>query len=286
MRTWMGAVAATIALGATSTAEAACTAAPVSAETLRTSIDDAMQEYPRFEEGSFLPRAEGIIASIPCLTEIAKPDLVARIHRLTALKVRISDGNDRRARLAFASARSLDATYELPSWLAGPLDPERAEYNAIPLDLITKVDLRQPTEDGGSVFLDGKATLERPKNVPTLFQRKIVDRVVETAYLWPADPDPIYDMVPIYEDRPPTSARLLVSGGAAAVAGAGATLISLAGWDITNICPEDPRDVCRLQARDRIIAGSAMVVGGTGGFLFGQYFLDGSGAVIGIKTRW
>lgn len=286
MRTWMGAVASTIALCGSSAAEAACSGAPVSADTLRSAIDDAMQEYPRFEEGNFLVRADGIVASIPCLTDVAKPDLAARIHRVMALKVRISDGNDRRARLAFASARSVDANYELPSWLAGPLDPERAEYNAIPLDLISRVDLRQPTEEAGSIYLDGKAGLERPKNVPTLFQRKVVDRVVETTYLWPADPDPVYDMVPIYEDRPPTSARLLVSGGAAAVAGAGATLISLAGWDITNICPEDPQDVCRLQARDRIIGGSAMVVGGTAGFLFGQYFLDGGGPVIGIKTRW
>jgi hypothetical protein len=286
MRTWMGAIAATVALVTSSAAEAACTGSPVSAETLRSTIDDALQEYPRFDEGSFLPRAEGIIASIPCLTDVAKPDLVARIHRLTALKVRISDGNDKRARLAFASARSVDPTFELPSWLAGPLDPERAEYNAIPLDLISRIDLRQPTEDAGTVYIDGKATLERPKNVPTLFQRKVVDHVVETTYLWPADPDPVYDMVPIYEDRPPTSASLLVSGSAAAIAGAGATLISLAGWDIVNICPQDRDDVCRLQARDRIIGGSLMVVGGTGGFLFGQYFLDGSGAVVGVKTRW
>lgn len=285
MRTWTLAASLAIAVVAAEPAHAACTGSPVSAARLRTLIDEAVQEYPRFEEGNFLGLSEVAFASVPCVNEVVNADLTARLHRMVGLRSRIVDGNDKMARLAFASARSADPSYELPSWLAGPIDPERAEYSAIPLELISRSDMREPTEEAGVIYLDGVAKRSRSRNVPTLYQRKATDKVVETTYLWPSDPDPIYEMVPIYEDRPPGPERLIVSGTSAGVAGAGIALMALALWDTANICPEEDRDVCRLQARDRVIGGTAMIVGGTTGFLLGQYFLDG-GAGVGLSVRW
>lgn len=271
-------------MGTPLTAHAVCAGAPISADSLRTAIDAAIQEYPKFNDGDFRGQAATVIETLPCLSEIASKDLAARIHRLVGLRARIEDGTDQRARLAFASARAADTTYDLPSWLAGPLDPERAEYVAIPLDLISKVEARQPTE--GTVVFDGLTDRQRPANVPTLFQHAIGTHVTDTVYLWPKDPTPDYPMVPIYEEAPPGPGRLIVSGGSAAAAGAGGTLIALAGWDIANICSQEPRDVCRLQARDRIIGGTVMVVAGTAGFLVGQYFLEVGPANVNIGMRW
>lgn len=263
---------------------AACTGAPISSDSLRTALDAAIQEYPKFNDGDFRTEAATFMDTLPCLSEPVTKDLAARIHRLVGLRARIEDGTDQRARLAFAAARAADPTYDLPSWLAGPLDPERAEYVAIPLDLISKVEARQPTD--GTVTFDGLTDRQRPANVPTLFQRTSGTRVTDTEYLWPKDPTPDYPMVPIYEERPPGPARLIVSGASAAAAGAGGTLIALAGWDIANICPKDPRDVCRLQARDRIIGGTVMAVTGTAGFLVGQYFLDVGPNNVTVGMRW
>jgi len=249
-------------------------------------ITESETEYPKFEAGAFPEVSFRVVDEIVCLEGLADPLFVARAHRVLALRARVVDRDDVRARQGFAAARRLDPNYVMPTQMVAIRDPERAEYLAIPVEMITTTTVHQPTE--ASVWFDGEQTRERPSNVPTLMQlTNQAGQVVESHYLWPSDPTPAYlkvsTAVSVSQAREGKPAKVAFVATSAGIAGAGAALLLGGSLDKGSVCASLNSDECVGAANRRVLAGAVLSGVGLVGVTTGAVLLDVGPARVGAR---
>jgi len=191
---------------------------------LTSKLDSAEKAYASLEVEQFTLSLDEAALMLPCLGDPVTPALGARYHRTIGLRLFIERDRER-ASQAFAAARAIDPTYEFPDSLIPTGHAVRAIYGI--LDASNPQMQRVADPVVGHLTFDGTASNQRPSAWPTIAQILDASGVpITTAYLFPADPMPAYDAVPlpaplagIGERRPLNPKPLLfVGGGVAAVA--------------------------------------------------------------------
>jgi hypothetical protein len=220
-----------IALALVARASAVECDAPISTFELVGRATAAESALEALDSARFLAEATATRDGVPCVDGVLTPDQAAVVHRVFGLLAR-TDRRDDDVRIAFAAARAASPDLVFSEAVAPPGSPLREAYDAVPLSVGRSTPAPAPLD--GEIWFDGRPSLERPAAWPTVLQR--VDgagAVVETAYLWPADPLPSWP-VPVVEPprerRGPRVGGLAVGGLGLAVAGLGAvTLLDAAG---------------------------------------------------------
>jgi len=156
---------------------------------------------------------------LPCLSDVPSPQLAARVHRLTGLRL-YAAGENELALASMQAARVLDPTYRFPDETLPADHALRVAYEALPTD--DGDAFRPPQPIDGLFVFDGIEQPRRPLDRSTLFQLVEEGGSVETTrMLEPGEP------LPAYRAKPRARNRLLV--GSAAFLGASAGLFAL-GW--------------------------------------------------------
>jgi len=177
-------------------------------------ISAAEAAYERLDVDEFRRAIEDTGFLVPCLGEVVAPSLAARTHRVLGLGLYV-DGQEARAAEAFAAARSVDSTIDLPAALVPPGHAVR--------DLFVRLDLSDgarepiPPPASGWLVFDGTRDDERPVDWPTIAQVIGADGAVAASdYTLPGEPLPAYPVSTAWRARKPARGILLgVAGGAA-----------------------------------------------------------------------
>ena len=183
----------------------------VSNAALAARVDVAESAWKALDLPGFRTETDVVLASVPCLTEPATPQLAARVHRLQGMRGFVQE-DFARSEAAFAAARRTAPALGLPDDFAPARHPMRTHHSAQPVDLVDDVPLPP-----GTWVVDGRGSKVRATRVPTLVQRLEDAQVVRTQYAWPEEA--------ILDDRAPAPERggagrwLALTGGVFAVAG-------------------------------------------------------------------
>ncbi len=195
---------------------------------------------------------------LPCLTDVPSPELAARVHRLTGLRL-YAAGENELALASMQAARVLDPAYRFPDETLPADHALRVAYEALPT--VDGDDFRPPQPIDGAFVFDGVEQPRRPLDRSTLFQLVEEQGSVQTTrMLEPGEP------LPAYRAKPRLRNRLLV--GSAIFVGASAGLYALA-WSTHQefYDPEgDPTmsELESLQAQSRTYATLSAVSFGVG----------------------
>lgn len=199
---------------------------PTKSHELEALLDATDLAFAQADLTAFHQALDEAEARLPCLDEAAPQDLAARLHRAVGLGAWFRDAPVP-AHEAFAAARRLDPGEGFDPDLVPEGHPLRDAWQALPLPEPGAGHVLPPPLEG-SLRIDGRRLPLRPEGVPTLFQRLDGSgTVVETAYLWPGEPVPLY---PVPSSPPPTTpeptrpslARPLRIAAVASLAGAAA----------------------------------------------------------------
>ncbi len=220
-----------------------------------------------------------VAIAIPCIDTVVSASIASRYHVLQGLRL-YATGEERRAVLAFAAARWSDPQASIPASLVPEGHAIHELFASLPTDG-AEMD-RLPPPRGVRLYLDGSERAVRPRDWPTLFQVADVD--VETVYLLPGEPTPVYPAV-----HPPVAAlpfihskpQLVFLGtGALAAVGAG-VLYAIAGSSAQTFDEDHPSwDRADLEAQQARTNGWVTASGVAGGVAVGGVAL---GAISG---RW
>ncbi len=177
----------------------------VGAPELLDSLGSAEAAWTRLDRPAFAESVHDLRNQLACLRDPLTPADAAAIHRVEALDLFLA-GDRRGAAWAYSAAALLEPAYELPLGIAPRGNPLRGVWlEGRALDPGPSRELDRPAD--GALLLDGRRSLRRPELRPVVFQR--VDeygRVVETAYLSPGDPVPVYrTWVPTGPPRQPAT---------------------------------------------------------------------------------
>lgn len=266
-------------------AEAACPAAP---DAVDRALSEAEYAYSGMDETGFFAAVDRAKTLLGCVDRALPPSVAARYHRVSGIAAWARKDRDQ-AVLAFGAARATDPVYLFPPGLVPPGNVLMTMYGELDTSTVTFSHLPAPAS--GVIYFDGKATLDRPANVPTVAQvQNGQGQMVQSVWLLPADP-----MVP-YEARSKdrhTGRR--IAGAIAAVAGAG-----LAGWGVSSFLAAEKGEDAYLDRlgtedadtyrRDQVIPmqRAGLVLIGLGGIGLGAggalLFLDTTGAA--VTFRW
>lgn len=155
-------------------------------------------------------------ATAGCLSEPIRPTIAARYHRLYALQRDPAGKFGLESELVAGSlraSRALDSTYEFPPELLAEDHALRAAYAKLPPDLPATERIPAPRE--GMLWFDGTATLDRPLEVATFYQRTDESgAVVESTYLGSGVPLPPYERDPVRRRR--LTVSMITTGAVAA----------------------------------------------------------------------
>ncbi|MFT4626831.1 MAG: hypothetical protein ACI8PZ_005511 [Myxococcota bacterium] len=248
--------------------------APVSAEELVGKLVDAESAYEGLDVALFRDAMDEVALMLPCLDGVLATRQTSRLHTLAGL-ARFVAGQEERAQQAFAAARATASGAEVLARLMPEGHGVWEVYGAIPLNAAPHAHL--PAPDGGTVYLDGTETLQRPERWATLFQHTSGDDIT-SAYLFPGDAAPPYASVaPVIAAGPAATAPvqgaerskgtklpgwIAVGVGGAATAGlAIAGSVREAGF-LGSTGPVNRADAEATQRGVNATYGAAMVVGG------------------------
>ncbi len=204
---------------------------------------------------------------IPCLSQRVIPSLAATYHRFYGL--RLFGARDLFAEKAFKAARYLEPGYVFSRSLIADGNPIHKAFEGVTFDDRPVDPLEAP--GGGSIYIDGSRSLQRPNEWPTLIQWVEGNNVHFSEYLLPGNPVPTY---PLASDisgvkRDPSLPLLATSGGTAVLAGAlyGIALINQGRYKNTVNPVPDP-DLTNLRRTTNtlvVVSGiSAATAVGTG----------------------
>ncbi len=191
-------------------------------------LEDAFEEL---EPDKVTWASDTLRAQLPCVRETIDTALVARIHRMEALRHAIDDQEDAAA-ASFAAARSLEPDYALPTSLVPAGHPWRNAYDRVDLSAFGA----SPVAAGW--LINGKESGRRPTGWPALVQQLDGDRIVATQLLpadapWPgASAKPLRDPAPkpVKPPKPPKEPSdggklgLPIAAGGLAIAATGGAL--------------------------------------------------------------
>lgn len=161
-----------------------------SADALTARLDAAEASFRELDVSGFGLAMDDVVLQLPCLDELATPELAARTHVMLGLRQYVS-GEEERAARAFAAARRANPEHQLPAGLL----PEGHEvydlFVSIPTENARTEELYPPEE--GELRFDGAASLARTTDWPTLMQHVGPAQDVQlTRYLLPGDSLPDY----------------------------------------------------------------------------------------------
>lgn len=252
-----------------SAAQAACEA-PVDISQLSMMLSDAEAAFNNMDD-SYAATSQKVIDALPCVDDVISRELAARIHREIGV-LQLQTGKKDRALLSFGAAHVLESWYKFPEGHAARELYDGATIDASPASLL-------PTPAEGNIRIDGDISLQRPTAVPTLFQLVTpTGQVLQTAYLWPGEPDPSYEAAGTSARSGGGGGGLRTVGTAGAVLstgllGAGAALWVSGGADYSSdICddtlspnPHYYGEWCNDSAVPRLGIGRILtIVGGVG----------------------
>lgn len=246
---------------------------PVDSVEVARALDAASDRFAEADAEGFQAETRAALEQVACVRDPLEPRLVAALHRATGLLAFVARDTDR-ATTAFAAARSVEPGYTFPTSVLPEGHPIRDQYGAVDPDKGQTRAVGEPKS--GRVSFDARATLQRPVDRPTVFQRFESGGVVDTAYLWPGDELPTYDA-----KRPPSPlvTPLWISTGAAAVlSGAllGGTAASRASFDKLPVgTPDSQARGAQARTNGLLLSSAGMAAVGVG---------TGVGAL--ALTRW
>lgn len=157
---------------------------PAPAAALAAALAEADLAFQEMDLDAFRAASGRAGLLLGCLSEPLTPALAAAVHRNRGLDAFLARDLTR-APQAFAAARALDPEFAWSEQMLPPRHPVRELYAAQgSAKAVTTV-----AEPGlGGLRFDGRATLERPEEVPTILQRlDDAGQVAETLYLWPGE---------------------------------------------------------------------------------------------------
>jgi len=187
---------------------------PIPADVLDARVTSAEVAYGDLDVDGFRRAIEETALAVPCLHVVIAPSLAARTHRALGLGLYV-DGEEARAAEAFAAARSVDSTIDLPAALVPPGHAVRDLFVRIDLSSGTRAEVPPPAS--GWLAFDGTRGDERPSDWPTIAQVLDADgAVVASDYALPGEPLPAYQVSTAWKARKPARGVLLgVAGGLA-----------------------------------------------------------------------
>jgi hypothetical protein len=236
-------------------------------------LEDALRRTDRAfadaDLSAFHDALDDARAHLACLSEVAPTRLVTDLHRAEGLASWFDDAHGE-ASQAFAAVRRLSPTSGFDPDLVPPGHPLLTIYEALDIDDIVTVELPPPST--GSLRLDGQRRLERPLELPVVFQRlDAAGTVTETAYLLPASPTPPYPTTAAAPAEPTTTRRslrtplALSAVGAAVLSGAlyaGAAAVH--GRYVDPTTPTDRLDGLRATNNGLVLGSAVSLTAGVG----------------------
>ena len=254
-----------LALGLLAAAAAApACPAPLAVAVLDTNLGEAESAWGSMDVQSFNGVMDSVAISLPCLDSLVTPPLAARYHVLQGLRL-YAAGEEGRAVLAFAAARWADRSATISLTLVPEGHALHELFASLPIDGADTE--RLPTPRGVRLVLDGTERSVRPRDWPTLFQ--IEDGAVETVYLLPGEPTPVYpaidppvDGLPFIHSKP----QLVFLGTGVAAAAVAGVFYALAGSSAQTFEENQPSwdraDLEAQQAQTNTWVAASAVAGG------------------------
>ncbi len=230
----------------------------VGADELGAKLDGALARLADLDIDAFKTETDAIQGIVPCVSEDLSPTLVAKLHRVYGL--RLFGERTGGARVAFAAARFLEPDYSFPESLIQEGSPVLEEYAAVDTADRRTVLVREPTE--GSLRFDGRATLERSADWPTVLQIYDASSTLsETAYLLPQDRLPAYPGSVKFDTRKLRIPLISVTAIAGVAAG---SLVAASAHSRSNYFDEDHfeyKELSAARARTNALVAASGVTG-------------------------
>ena len=193
-------------------------------EAIHAVVDRADTAFASLDADAFTAATEELTLTLPCLSGLADPVLAARVHRLQGLR-HYMHGQTEDAVHSLTAARALEPSFVFADDFLPPSHELRQSYESLDTAPPPTKRVSEPRE-GGSLYFDGTATLKRPEDRSTLYQRVTAEQLVaETRYLQATEPLPAYSAIPRLRNR------LIFSSAASAALGVGAYALS---WSLHN----------------------------------------------------
>jgi hypothetical protein len=264
-----------LALSLFAAAAAAPAACPerLAVAALDTNLREAESAWGAMDVQRFNGVMDSVAIALPCLDAVVTPSLASRYHLLQGLRL-YAAGEERRAVLAFAAARWSDRSTTISVTLVPEGHAIHELFASLPIDGADTE--RLPPPRGVRLVLDGTERSARPRDWPTLFQ--IADSDVETVYLLPGGPTPVYpaidppvDALPFIHSKP----QLVFLGTGLAAAAVSGVFYALAGSSAHTFEEDHPSwdraDLEAQQARTNTWVAASGVAGGVavGGMVLG-----------------
>lgn len=236
-------------------------------------LDAAEAKFPA-DADRFVKLMGPVRVTAGCLTEPIQAAVAARYHRLYALQRDPAGKFGLESSLVAGSlkaARALDSAYEFPPALLADGHPLRDAYAKLPPELPDVQRVPAPRE--GKLLFDGTASLDRPVDVATFYQRTDASgAIVESTYLATGAPLPSYEVDPVKRRRLGISA--LATGALAAGLYTGA-LVTEAQFNNPDRAAS-LGDLESMQSTNRALFGASIGFGLTAGGLGLAAFLVGA----------
>jgi hypothetical protein len=216
---------------------------------------------------------DSVALTLPCLDAVVTPSVASRYHLLQGLRL-YAAGDERRAVLAFAAARWADRDATISDALVPEGHAIHELFASLPIDGADTDSLLPPR--GVRLVLDGTERSVRPHDWPTLFQIEGSD--VETVYLLPGEPTPVYPAVdPPVEALPfvHSKSQLVFLGTGAVAAVVSGVFYALAASSAQTFQADQPSwdraDLEAQRAQTNTWAAASGVAGGVavGGLTLG-----------------
>ena len=152
----------------------------------------AIAAFGRADLDAFNQATSDLDTALPCMGETIDAPMAASVHRVEGIRAFV-DKDDAKLIAAFGAARAMEPAWEFPSSLVKPGHPLRERYDAA---LPTEIPIESvPYVAGGYLTIDGQQSWERHTSLATLVQRFDGEgKVLETRYVWPAEPWLTYDV--------------------------------------------------------------------------------------------
>ncbi len=235
----------------------------VSARVVDDLLEEAEASLGALDLDGFRSATVQVEAVLPCVSEPVTRALAARIHRVRGLQHYAASEPEQRDE-AFAAARSLEPAYSFPSTVVAESNPIRTSYEAA---AASDEQVAQAPPAQGELAFDGRRGIDRPAARASVYQRFDADgAVVDTAYLYSADPTPSYELLQA-PDRPARPWALVAATAGASVATG--VLVGLgysaeAAWNAAS--SETEADPHRTRANSLALASGGagvLALGGT-----------------------